>query len=161
MIHAIDDRVGIDAFIYNIQQRLDLEFSNLDVYGRAELRPTREGDELPMAFLNGENKDLLYSEGDKCFFMVDGGYKFSGYRSYELDLFVYFCFDLKKSQLNETRLQNKCKEAIDSFMNTPDLDTNYKVVFDKFKKDGKDKLSYFPYHWFRFKSKINFKVEMT
>lgn len=65
--------VGIDVVINNIQKsivtNLETKWGSLDAYGRVYKKETSDGIRLERYVSNGEYKPVLFSEGNKMFFV--------------------------------------------------------------------------------------------
>lgn len=166
MIYALENRVGIDSFIYRIQEKFEENFDNLDIYGRATINRYENTEnvvqEVPQVFVDGENRDVFFSENDKMFFMTGDTYSAEGNTNYRVDLYVYFCFNLEKASLNDNEIRMKCRRILDKAgICRPNLEVGFKKVFDGITWQGKEKLDFYPYHWFRFNASETFKYKMT
>ena len=163
MIYSKENPIGIEAYIHNIQEKFDADF-DMDVFGLAEINEKNDL-EVPQVFDGNEYKDVLYSEQDKMFFTIGSDFTPDGFSNQRVDLYVYFCFNLSNISTTErhhTEIRTKC---INTFRSCGGGDFDVQVGFKKITSDfsvgnmkGKD---IHPYHWFRFKKNVSFKINQT
>lgn len=174
MNHLKTDPVGIDRVIDRIQKAiyapLLASWETLDVYGRVYKNQKKKGVQLEVYNSNGDYDKILFSEGNKVFF-VQGDSPKSRIGTMENDLWVISILDLDKVRPDITHradeeVHSDMLNALYTEIKIEDVDS-LEYGMENLKKVVEDTLSFgdfdhsdiHPYHVFMVKLKVKYYLE--
>lgn len=170
MVEKKDNPVGIDTVIDNIQRRiyepLKQKWGDIDIYGRVYKKKEHDGTmSLERYTGNGEYKKVLFSEGNKIFFVQGNNPKLS-YGTASNDLWIVCSLKLGMGfDRNDEESHIDLTTELYKFMNRDSIKelqygtTNLKnIVEEPFEFGSFEFGDVHPYHVFMLKTNVSYEI---
>lgn len=164
MIHSKDNLVGIDKVIDKIQKLLYDPLSAkgmLNIYGRADRFLKDNKTHLKVYTQNGEYIDVMYSEGNKVFF-IEGSSPTKNQGRTENDLWVVCIFNVDSSG---KRQDEELHQEVETLLNRKYMDelTGSAYGMDELRKVSENSIygnfkygDIHPYHVFMVRMRVKY-----